>query len=114
MAGSSIDDWHRVEEEWPPRELRFKAALRRGAGHLQGGEQFAAYRAFAEASAGAVGEDRELARGLVHLAAASYKRRLRDERGCARQLEHARRRLGPFLPTARGIDIASLLDRVES
>jgi hypothetical protein len=80
-----------------------------GVRHLQGGEHFAAYRSFLRASELAGPEDRELARGLVHLAAAGHKRRLGDGRGCERQLVHARRRLMPFLPGARGIDLAALL-----
>jgi hypothetical protein len=61
----------------------------------------------------AAGADRELARGLAHLAAAGHKRRLGDERGCGRQLAHARRRLAPFLPGTRHLDLAGLLDLVE-
>jgi hypothetical protein len=58
----------------------------------------------------ASGADHELARGLAHLAAAGYKRQIGDERGSDRQLAHARRRLEPFLPEARRLDLAGLLE----
>jgi hypothetical protein len=60
-----------------------------------------------------VGAERELARGLVHLAAAGHKLRLGDDRGYRRQVAHARRRLAGFLPEARRLDLAALLDLVE-
>ena len=72
-------------------------------------EWFAAYRAFTAAARAAEGDDRELARGLAHAAAAGFKRLRGDEQGAARQLAHARRRLGPFLPSARGLDLEELL-----
>jgi hypothetical protein len=61
----------------------------------------------------AAGSDRELARGLAHLAAAGHKRRLGDERGCERQLAHARQRLEPFLQEAGQLDLAALIEGVE-
>ena len=33
--------------------------------------------------------------------------------GCERQLEKARRRLGPFAPSHRGVDVASVLSQVD-
>lgn len=96
-----------------PEPDRFQGALFFGASRLRRGEYFAAYRDFLRASRDARGDDRELARALVHLAAAGDKRRRGDARGSARQLEHARRRLAPFLPAARRLDLAALLDAVE-
>jgi hypothetical protein len=61
----------------------------------------------------AAGPDRELSRGLAHLSAAGNKRRLGDTRGYGRQLAHARRRLSPFLPSSRRLDLAGLLELVE-
>jgi len=72
-------------------------------------EWLGAYRAFLTAAHAAEGEDRELVRGLAHAAAAGYKRELGDERGRARQLVHARRRLAPFLPQHDGLDLEDLL-----
>jgi hypothetical protein len=101
------------EEEWPPREARVQSALWRGEGHLERGEWLHAYRTLEEAATAATGpDDRELARGLMHLAACGYKRHEGDERGAARQLAHARRRLAPYASGRRGVDVAALLDRV--
>jgi hypothetical protein len=47
--------------------------------------------------------------GLSHLAACGYKRAAGDERGAERQLAHARRRLAPFLPEARRLDVSGLI-----
>lgn len=91
----------------------FQGALTVGVRHLPKGEYFAAYRSFLRAAALAEGEaDRELARGLVHLAAAGHKLRLGDVRGYERQLARARRRLTPFLPSTRGLDLVRLLELV--
>jgi len=72
-------------------------------------DYFHAYRAFRRAAALAEADDRELAMGLSHLAACGYKRAAADERGAQRQLDHARRRLAPFLPEARRLDLAELI-----
>lgn len=101
-----------VSRPWPPPEYRLRAALSRGAGHLARGEFFAALRAFADASHAADGEEREFSRGLFHLAAAGYKLKRGDERGYARQLAHARRRLEPFVPRHRDLEVAELLEQV--
>lgn len=91
----------------------FQGALNVGTRYLRKGDFFAAYRNLRRAAGLAEGEERELARGLVHLAAAGYKLKRGDRRGCERQLAHARRRLGPFLPEARRLDLAGLLEGVE-
>lgn len=75
-------------------------------------EWLGAYRAFLTAAHAAEGEERELARGLVHAAAAGHKRLLGDERGRARQLARARRRLAPFLPRHGELDLEELLARL--
>ena len=94
---------------WIPSEQRLESGLWRGETHMQQKEWFAAYRAFLTAARAAEGDDLELARGLVHAAAAGYKRLVGDERGAARQLAHARRRLAPYLPASRGIDLEDML-----
>jgi hypothetical protein len=90
-----------------------QGALFVGEAHLRKAEFFHAYRSFVRAATAAEGSDRELARALAHLAAAGYKRARGDERGAARQLAHARRRLAPFLPEARRLDLTALLASVE-
>jgi len=105
-VGESVAD-----EAWPPREAVFQGALYYGKTNLARGDYGHAYRQFTRAAAVAPSPaDRELARGLVHLAAAGYKRAGGDDRGAARQLERARRRLEPFLPAAWNLDLAALLE----
>jgi hypothetical protein len=104
-----------VEQDWPPAGAVFQGALYYGETHLRRRDYGHAYRQFARASEAAPGvEERELARGLTHLAAAGYKRAGGDHRGYERQIEHARARLGPYLPAAWNLDLAALLELVES
>ncbi len=98
---------------WPPPEAAFQGALYYGETHLRRGSYGHAYRQFVRAGETAPGpEERELARGLVHLAAAGYKRGAGDRRGYERQLARAVARLGPFLPTAWNLDLAGLVELV--
>jgi predicted metal-dependent hydrolase len=50
----------------------------------------------------------------VHVVVAWYQAGRGNETGCTRQLEKAVRRLGPFEPEHRGVDVASLLRQVEA
>jgi len=50
----------------------------------------------------------------VHVVVAWYQAGRGNEVGCARQLEKAARRLGPFAPEHRGVDVAALLYQVEA
>jgi hypothetical protein len=93
----------------------YQGALFYGESHLRKREYLKAVLHFRRAAEAARdGDDRELARGLVHLAAAGQKRLAGDGRGAARQLAHARRRLEPFLPEARRLDLAALLATIEA
>ena len=68
-----------------------------------------ASRALDEAAG--LGED-ELVAGLRHLAAAGWRARNGEPERARRQLAHARRRLAPFLPEAREVEVARLLEAV--
>ena len=57
--------------------------------------------------------ERDFYQGLVHVAVAWYQAGRRNEVGCERQLEKALRRLGPYAPAHRGLDVAALLGSVE-
>ena len=98
------------DADWPPPEARLQAVLWRAEGHLERHEYFAASQTLAEAFD--LGET-ELVRGLHHLAAAGYRRAEGDRLRAGRQLAHARRRLAPFLPKHRGLDLRALLESVE-
>ena len=99
---------------WPPPDAAYQGALFYGESHLRKGEYLKATLHFRRAVAAAPGPDeRELARGLVHLGAAGHKWAQGDERGAERQLAHARRRLAPFAPSARRLDLDALMAAVE-
>ena len=92
----------------------FQGALFVGESHLRKREWFHAVRSFERAAELTRStEDRELARALAHLAAAGYKDMTGDGRGAERQRRHARRRLAPFLPEARRLDLEALLALVD-
>jgi uncharacterized protein len=56
--------------------------------------------------------ERDFLQGLVHVAVAWYQAGRGNRNGCARQLEKATRRLGPYAPTHRGVDLGATLARV--
>jgi hypothetical protein len=93
--------------EWPPPEARLTSILWRVEGHLERGEFLAAAGAIEEGQG--LGED-ELLAGLRHLAAAGYRSQTGEPERARRQLAHARRRLAPFLPEYRGLDLAALVE----
>jgi hypothetical protein len=96
-------------EEWPPPQARLQGTLWRAEGHLLRGEYGQAARALADA--GGLGED-QLVAGLRHLAAAGWRAQNREPERARRQLAHAQRRLGPFLPEAREVEVARLLGAI--
>jgi hypothetical protein len=98
------------EEEWPPADARLRSALWRAEGHIERGEYAAAAKALSDAFG--LGEH-ELVHGLHHLAAAGYRAQTGEPERARRQLAHARRRLGPFLPERAEVAVAALLELVE-
>jgi predicted metal-dependent hydrolase len=81
---------------------------------LRAGEFFAAHEALETAWRAAPAEERDFFQGLVHVAVAWYQAGRGRRVGCERQLEKAARRLTPYAPAHRGLDIASLLAQVEA
>ena len=49
----------------------------------------------------------------MHVAVAWYHAERGNRPGCERQLEKAARRLGPYRPAHRGVDVAEVLAGVE-
>ena len=84
-----------MDEEWPPRENRVRAALWDAEGAIERREYLYATSRLASVF-GLAGEREELVRGLHHLAAAGYKAQAGEAAGARRQLERAARRLAPF------------------
>jgi predicted metal-dependent hydrolase len=89
-------------------------ALARGLELARSGRYFEAHEAFEEAWRSAPPEERDFFQGLVHVVVAWYQGGRGNIVGCERQLEKARRRLGPFAPAHRGVDVAALLAQVDA
>jgi uncharacterized protein len=76
------------------------------------GEYFAAHEAFEDAWRASGPAEKDFFQGLVHVVVAWYQAGRGRRPGCERQLEKAARRLGPFTPRHRGVDVDSLLRQV--
>ena len=76
---------------------------------IQAGEYFAAHEELEDAWRAAPTEERDFFQGLVHVAVAWYQAGRGRRIGTERQLEKAVRRLEPFAPSHRGIDLEPLL-----
>jgi hypothetical protein len=98
-----------AEEEWPPPAARLQGILWRAEGHLFRAEYAQASRTLDEAAG--LG-DEELVAGLRHIAAAGWRLQKGEPERARRQLASARRRLAPFLPESREVELASLLDAI--
>jgi predicted metal-dependent hydrolase len=59
-------------------------------------------------------EERDFFQGLVHVAVAWYQAGRGNRVGCERQLEKAQRRLGPYAPEHRAVDVAQILRTVDA
>jgi uncharacterized protein len=88
--------------------------LARGLDLIRAGEYFAAHEVLEDAWRAADESERDYFQGLVHVAVAWYQAGRRNEVGCERQLEKALRRLGPYAPAHRGVDVEALLASVEA
>jgi uncharacterized protein len=89
-------------------------AYRRGLELLEQGEWFAAHEELEEAWRAAEPTERDFLQGLVHVAVAWYHAEVTGRRrACESQLEKATRRLAPYAPAHRGVDVAALLQSVE-
>lgn len=58
--------------------------------------------------------ERAFLQGLVHVTVAWHHASSGNRPGASRQLEKAARRLGPYAPVHRGVDVASVLGQVEA
>jgi len=89
-------------------------AFERGVELIRTGQYFAAHEELEDAWRAAEPAERDFLQGLVHVAVAWYQAGRGKEIGCGRQLEKAVRRLGPYAPEHRGIDVAALLVQLEA
>ena len=81
---------------------------------IRQGEYFAAHEVLEDVWRAAEPEERDFFQGLVHVAVAWYQAGRGNRVGCERQLEKAARRLGPYAPEHRGVDVTSILKQVEA
>jgi len=79
-----------------------------GLDHIRGGRYFEAHEELELAWRAAAPEERAFYQGLVHVAVAWYQHGRGNRVGTERQLEKALRRLAPFEPAHRGVDVAAL------
>jgi predicted metal-dependent hydrolase len=84
----------------------------RGVELIRTGRYFEAHEELELAWRAAEPAERDFYQGLVHVAVAWYQAARGNRVGCARQLAKAARRLRPYAPEHRGIDLAETLDRV--
>ena len=86
-----------------------ESAFKRGLETIRAGRYFEAHEELEEAWRAAPPEERDFFQGLVHVAVAWYQAGRGRPVATARQLEKATRRLAPFAPAHRGVDIADVL-----
>jgi predicted metal-dependent hydrolase len=75
-------------------------------------EFFAAHEELELAWRAAEAAERDFFQGLVHVTVAWYQAARTNRVGCERQLEKAARRLAPYAPRHRDVDVASLLAQI--
>jgi len=91
-----------------------EAAYKRGMEEIRARRYFEAHEELEEAWRVAGAEERDFFQGLVHVAVAWYQAGRGRPVATARQLEKAARRLGPFAPAHRGVEVADVLAQVET
>jgi uncharacterized protein len=87
-------------------------SLARGLELIRVGRYFDAHEELEDEWRSAPSEERDFLQGLVHVAVAWLHAERENRPGCERQLEKAARRLGPYAPEHRGVDVARVLDDV--
>jgi predicted metal-dependent hydrolase len=83
--------------------------LDRGLELIAAGEFFAAHEELEDEWREAPPEERDFLQGLVHVAVAWYQAGRGRRPGCERQLAKAARRLAPYAPHHRGVDVEAVL-----
>ena len=97
-----------------PDDSKVTAEYQRGLALATAGEYFDAHEAFETAWRACPQPERDFFQGLVHVAVAWYQAGRGRPVATGRQLEKAARRLAPFAPAHRGLDVADVLAQVET
>ena len=90
------------------------ASFKRGLEEIRAGRYFEAHEELELAWRAAPPEERDFFQGLVHVAVAWYQAERGRPVATARQLEKAARRLAPFTPSHRGVDVEGVLEQVDA
>ena len=88
--------------------------FRRGLELIRSGEYFAAHEKLELAWRAAPEHERDFFQGLVHVSVAWYQAGRGRKIGTTRQLSKAIRRLGPYAPAHRGLELTSLLAQLQA
>lgn len=88
--------------------------LREGLERIRRGDYFEAHESLEDAWRAAEPAEKDFFQGLVHVAVAWHHAGRGNRPGCERQLMKASRRLEPFAPEHRGVDVAAVLQSVEA
>ena len=89
-------------------------SLARGLELMRAERWFEAHEELEDEWREAAGPERDFLQGLVHVTVAWHHASRGNAAGAARQLEKATRRLGPYAPTHRGVDVGAVLGQVEA
>jgi predicted metal-dependent hydrolase len=87
--------------------------LEEGLRLIRSGAYFEAHEELEDEWREAPAEERDFLQGLVHVAVAWHHAGRGNRPGCERQLAKAMRRLGPYRPSHRGVDVDDVLAGVE-
>jgi predicted metal-dependent hydrolase len=87
-------------------------SLQRGLELIRQGAYFEAHEELEDEWREAPPEERDFLQGLVHVAVAWLHAGRGNRPGCERQLAKAERRLSPYAPRHRGVDVANVLAQV--
>jgi predicted metal-dependent hydrolase len=79
---------------------------------IRRGEYFEAHEELEDEWREAPEGERDFLQGLVHVAVAWHHARRGNRPGCERQLAKATRRLEPYRPSHRGVDVDDVLHQV--
>jgi predicted metal-dependent hydrolase len=91
-----------------------EAAFKRGLEAIRAKRYFEAHEDLEEVWRAASAEERDFFQGLVHVAVAWYQAGRGRPVATTSQLEKAERRLGPYAPAHRGVDVSHVLAQVNA
>jgi predicted metal-dependent hydrolase len=94
----------------PSLEAKYRAGIEL----IRSGEYFAAHEELEDAWRAAPQEERDFFQGLVHVAVAWYQAGRGRQIGTERQLAKAIRRLTPYAPRHRGLELEPLLAQLRA